>query len=130
MKRVFLLVTAIFAVFTLTACNEEKTLECTDAEDNVVLHVVYDREVVKSWEEDDTAVDGVLLVALTAEELTVLNEEGLWSVYSGSGHYDLMNNVADSYDNTDVYDLEWAEDSEIPEQDRIAEEDVVTCTIK
>ena len=129
MKRVFLLVTAVLFVFTLSACNEEKTLECKNADRDVILSVVYDREQVFSWEEDDSNEDGVLLVALTDEELAVLNEDGLWSVYDGSGHYDLMEKVAESYDNNDVYDEQWAEDSEIEEEDRMSEDDIVTCTI-
>lgn len=129
MKRVFLLVTAILFVFTLSACNEEKTLECKNSDRDVILHVVYDRETVKSWEEDDNAEEGVLLVALTDEELAVLNDEGLWSIYDGSGHYDLMEKVAESYDNNDDYDEQWAEGSEIPEDERMTEEEIITCTI-
>lgn len=129
MKRVFLLVTAILFVFTLSACNEQKTLECKNSTRNVILSVVYDRDSVLSWKEDDSAVDGITLVALTDEELEELNTVGLWSVYEGSGHYDLMEKVRESYDNNDVYDSDWAEDSEVPEEDRLAAESVVTCTI-
>lgn len=129
MKRVFLLVTAVLFVFTLSACNETKTLECRNATNNLVLKVVYDRESVMSWEEDDNAVDGILLVALTDEELDVLNNDGIWSIYEGSGHYDLMDKVRESYDNNDIFEADWADDSEVPEEERLTAASVVTCTV-
>ncbi len=121
MKRVFLLVTAFVLVFTLSACNEQKTLTCVDYEDNVILKAVYDKNELTEWTEDGVSLEG--------EELTALNE-GLWEIFDGSGHYELMEKVRLSHDNNAEYDSDNAEDSEVPEEDRLTEEQVVTCEIK
>lgn len=127
MKRVFLLVTAVLFVFTLSACNTSKTLLCTkpdpaNSELTIeVLKVVYNKESVSEFTEDG--------VSLTSEELTSLNEDGVWTVFTGAGHYDLMEKLKESYDTNDLYAADWDEESEVPEDERLLEVNVVTCTI-
>lgn len=127
MKRVLLLIVTLAAVFTLTACNAQKTLICTDTTGRQVLKTVYDKDKVYSFVYYDENED--FTYTLTSEELQIMNEDGLWSVFEGASHYDLMEDVREAYDNNDVYNDDWAEDSEIPEEDRLSADDIVTCTI-